>query len=276
MSDRASSAEPADGRRSVAGRFSAAAETYEGPADVQRAVAARLLEWLPDPREARSPDRILELGCGTGILTRELAARYPAAGLVATDVSGDMIRVASRLAAPSRPIEWAVADARTLSSTVPFPLVVSSCALHWASPFEETARNIARLLSPRGWLVAALMVDGTLAELRAARLAVAPDAAPRGRLPTDSEVHAALGAAGLAVDRMTCFDLTSRHDSARAFLRSIHEQGVTGGAVSSGPRPLTRRELAGLMEWYDARWPAEGGGVHATYRVCCVRARAEV
>ena len=272
MSDRVSSADPADGRRSVVGRFSAAADTYEATADIQRSVAARLAAWLPEGGGTVAPARILELGCGTGVFTRELASRFPSAEIVATDISADMIRVARQRA--GRSLEWIVADARSYTASRPFPLVVSSCALHWASPFDATAANIARLLEPCGLLVAALMVDGTLGELRAARLAAAPAVAPRAGLPGDRDVRDALAAAGLAVERTDTLELVTRHESARGFLRAIHDQGLTGGPVSAGPRPLTRRELAAVEEWYDQRCRAEGGGVKATYRVCCVRARA--
>jgi malonyl-CoA O-methyltransferase len=276
MSDRASSAAPATGRRSVAARFSAAAGTYDGPAEIQRAVARRLVEWLCSDGSAAEPDRLLELGCGTGIFTRALAERYPAATIVATDLSEDMVRAAQRNVGVSGRIRWEVADAREFSTRDRFPLVVSSCALHWASPFSDTARNVAALLAPGGRLVAALMVDGTLSELHAARLAVAPGVPPRSRLPTDTEVREGVLAAGLSVDRMECSTLTARHQSAGQFLRAIHEQGLTGGPVSAGHRPLTRRELSAVAEWYDARCRVEAGGVRATYRVCYVRAQAEV
>ena len=58
----------------VTASFGARAATYELYAEMQRAIAARLAGLLPD---ATRP-RVLELGCGTGLFSRHLVARYSA------------------------------------------------------------------------------------------------------------------------------------------------------------------------------------------------------
>jgi len=55
-----------------------------------------------------------------------------------------------------------------------------------------------------------------------------------------------------------------RYDDAAAFLRAIHEQGVTGGKVSIGTAPLTRTELGQLVADYQENH-AYDDGVCATY-----------
>ena len=62
------------------------------------------------------------------------------------------------------------------------------------------------------------------------------------------------------------------YPDAKSFLRRLHDQGVTGGAYSAGKRPLTAGELAQLCAYYDAHFPAAGGGVRATYEVLYVTA----
>ena len=57
----------------VATSFGARAGSYELHADLQRGVAERLARLLP-PLDA---PRVLELGCGTGLLSRHLIERYP-------------------------------------------------------------------------------------------------------------------------------------------------------------------------------------------------------
>src|SRR5688572_11335472 len=58
--------------------------------------------------------RVLELACGTGIVTRHLRAALPdSATLVATDLSADMIAYAQR-AVPASGITWQAADAQAL------------------------------------------------------------------------------------------------------------------------------------------------------------------
>jgi len=83
-----------------------------------------------------SADTVLELGCGTGALTRFVAARYPTARIRAIDASGQMIEVAKerliRLGLlPSDRIEFRV----SLFEELPLPpasfdLITSNMSLH--------------------------------------------------------------------------------------------------------------------------------------------------
>src|SRR5678810_421275 len=66
---------------------------------------------------AYKPERVLEIACGTGAVTRELAAKLPAStAIVATDLHAAMIERAAALVT-GRAIDWQVADAQQL----PFP-----------------------------------------------------------------------------------------------------------------------------------------------------------
>ena len=62
--------------------------------------------------EALNPRRVLELACGTGAVTKVLAAALPdEIEFVATDFSQDMLAIARQNLRDSRPIQWEVADA---------------------------------------------------------------------------------------------------------------------------------------------------------------------
>ena len=55
----------------IAARFGAKADVYEDHAGLQAAIAARLAKHLPDV----DAPKVLELGCGTGLLSRHLAEK---------------------------------------------------------------------------------------------------------------------------------------------------------------------------------------------------------
>lgn len=66
---------------------------------------------------ATQPARVLEIACGTGVLTRELASRLPAScSITASDLNPAMLEQAKRVGT-SRPVSWRQADALAL----PFP-----------------------------------------------------------------------------------------------------------------------------------------------------------
>lgn len=246
-------------------RFDVSADTYEARASVQNTVAERLIAWLPAPETVR---RVLEIGCGTGLLTRRLAARYPGARVEALDHSPRMVEAARRLC-PG--VSWHTTDLLAFDGGARYDLIASNCSLHWIDPLAAGFRKLRGLLAPGGRLVFSIMLDGTLGELRAVRMQAVPSKPPAGRLPTASETQDSLTSSGWTIADWREESLEEHHPSAMAFLRHIHELGLTGGAVSRAALPLTRGELAGVSREYDHRYP-DGGGVKATYTVAYVSA----
>jgi SAM-dependent methyltransferase len=90
---------------------------------------------------------VLELGCGTGYLTRELARS--GAGVLAIDVSPELLEIAR--ANGSEPnVQYRIENAYALSyNDAVFDSVVGSSVLHHLE-IEEALRNIYRVLKPGG------------------------------------------------------------------------------------------------------------------------------
>jgi SAM-dependent methyltransferase len=164
-------------------------------------------------------------------------------------------------------MEYVVADVRDYVAAKPVDLIVSSSALHWATPLERTFVNLKRQLTAGGQCCVALMVDGTLRELHAMRRRVAPGKIPASRLPTGEEVLAAAKAAGFSVEMSTDECVQTRYHSADDFLRTIHAQGLTGGAVSRAAVALSRTEIKRLRRDYDVAFRDGGNGVYASFVV---------
>lgn len=255
----------------VARLFARSAPTYEAWTQVHERVAARLMAFAAGA--GVGPRRIVEIGCGTGVLTALAVERYPAAQLVVVDVAPAMVRATLARPACARRVMGVAADARTFAARCEFDLLLSSAALHWALPLQATFANLALLLRADGWMAVALMVDGTLAELRRARDAVSPGNAPRGRLPARAAVVEAAARAGFDVVSVEQETLRPTYESAADFLRSLHEQGLNGGAVSRGPRPLTRGELTRIAAFYEQEYGAGQGRVYASFEVLYLAAR---
>ena len=256
-------------RADIARRFSASAATYDRHAAVQQAVAKRLSGLLPDS----APDLILEIGCGTGIMTEHVLVRYPTSLFNGIDLSEAMVRHCKARWKDERRVSWNAIDLLRFKSKRKYPLIVSSAALHWVQPLTGTFRKIAGLLAPGGALVVALMVRGTLAELMEARMRVAPAKLPALKLPSVEDVRAGLAAAGLQVDEECEGSVRSEYPDANYMLRALHEQGLTGGLSSRGVRLLTRGELQALARDYSAHYCANGF-VFATFNVYYARVHA--
>ncbi len=268
---------------SIAARFSAGADNYDKKAGVQQAVAEildRMFPALPPPERYAKKDipvatRILEIGCGTGLLTLLIRRRYPELWIDAVDVSARMIAQARTRLGFDKRIRWRVADLRNVPANCPYPLIVSSSSLHWICPLEEGLTKLAACLAANGCLVFSLMVRGTFGELRTSRLRVAPHKPPAGNLPTLQQVRRGLQYAGLTVLDERKEIRRVEYPSADAFLRQLHEQGLTGGAVSAAGVPLNRSELKELARDYQAHF-RKGVGVKASYHVAYFKATKRI
>jgi trans-aconitate methyltransferase len=104
-----------------------------------------LLEIL-SPRKG---DRILDLGCGTGQLTHQIATKGAVA--IGIDRSPEMIAQAKQ----NYPnIQFEVADATNFTFLEQFDAVFSNAVLHWVKPPEAAINCIWKVLKPGGIFIA--------------------------------------------------------------------------------------------------------------------------
>ena len=241
-------------------RFSAAAKTYDQHARPQLALAQSVVSMLPEI----SPEHILELGAGTGQLTRLLTERFPNIPIDAVDVAEKMVEHSRATFSKFPHINWIVDDAQTFWGGDRYPLIVSSSALHWVTDLRETCENIFQCLDLGGTFSLGMMLEGSLKELHKLRKEIAPEKTPERTLPSYEETMACLEVAGFRIERKKRSEEQILYGDAKGFLKAIHEQGVTGGKVSAGNAPLNRAELSQLVGDYQENFMSDGR-VYATY-----------
>ncbi|MCB0346030.1 MAG: methyltransferase domain-containing protein [Bdellovibrionales bacterium] len=250
-------------KHDVKARFSKAARSYEKHADVQQRVADRLVSLFQlDP----PPTRILDVGCGTGILTSRLVDRFPDAEIVAVDISDEMIDQA-QLRSFADKVEWVVSDVLKFDDRQRFDLVTSSSTIQWVLPHSELFEHLYNLISPGGRLFFSMMVTGTLTELHSLRRTLFPEKLPATELSEMSVVKRTLEQAGFSVLWRKTMREDARYEDALAFFRSLHELGITGGHLSNSGVLLNRRELTRLIAEYQKRYGLDKGEVRASYQI---------
>jgi trans-aconitate methyltransferase len=119
-------------------------------------MAAGLVELL----EPKSGEHILDIGCGTGHLTAQIAARGATSRGI--DQSAEMVRQA-RERFPE--LRFDVMDAREITLDESFDAVFSNATLHWIKEPARVVRGIARILRPGGRFVAEFGGRGNIAGL---------------------------------------------------------------------------------------------------------------
>ena len=228
-------------------RFDVCAHTYDEHAGPQRFFAERVAQFIA----AQPHETILELGAGTGALTRLLSGK----AILATDGSAKMVQV-GRVAAPNA--QWLVWDA--FKRWIPTAsLQVSSGLLHWAKDPAATIFCWKDHLLPGGRMVHAMPCEPCLVEWRAF--------VPESPVPWRSEAEwlKIFEHAGLRVTRSQSWMHAAVCASALEMVRGFHRTGVTG-RVRVGPARLRQ-----ALRDYDMQHRVPGG-VEATWAWLAVEA----
>ncbi len=155
----------------------------------------------------KAGERILDLGCGTGTLTAEIA-RYGAL-VTGVDRSAEMI-ASAREKYSELPFE--VVDGQELAYSNQFEAVFSNAALHWMPRAEDVVRGVSRSLVPGGRFVAEFGGAGCVATVTQAVTEILNewqiDPAPYVSwfFPSPGRYASLLEAEGLTVRELRYFD----------------------------------------------------------------------
>lgn len=103
-----------------------------------------LLSYIPKNKE----QKILDLGCGTGILTTQLAKMC--SYVLGADSSQEMIKKAAK---QHKEIDFIVCDALNLPFEKEWDIVFSNAVFHWIKDHNILLQNIYKALKPKGMLI---------------------------------------------------------------------------------------------------------------------------
>ncbi len=265
--------------RAVRRAFGRAAGTYDAAAVLQREIGARLASRLDVVKLA--PAAILDAGCGTGEAIGELAARYPAARIVAVDAAWPMVAAARERSARGRSTFARLlgsfsrggppAPALVCADVVALPLkpasvdlVWSNLVLQWVADLPRAFAEWRRALRVGGLCTFTTFGPDTLKELRQA-FARVDGHAHVSRFVDMHDLGDMLVHAGFADPVMDMETITVTYPTPGALLAELKAIGATN-QTRGRPRGLTgRRRHRALVDALGAL--ARDGRVPATFEV---------
>lgn len=224
----------------VARAFRRGLPSYETEARVQADSAARLARMLAQAGAGPRLGRVFEFGCGTGLLSRALAAGFRIDDYIANDLLPeaaahlpDTLRAGFR----AGPVETLALDGR-------FDLVASNAAIQWLADPQALLARLAAHLAPGGWLLIGGFGRDHFAELAAI-------ATPAPLFYADPEDWPGLLPSGVDLVAVERRPATLGFDDLPALLRHLRATGVNGNARAGWGR--------GALRAAQARWRAAHG-----------------
>ncbi len=241
--------------------FSRHADEYDRYALVQKSVAKKLLQRLP---AVATTGRALEVGCGTGMLSRIFLAQHPGARLLLSDLAHGMsCRVAANF-----PDQFVVdADAAALPFAADsFDLVLSSSAYQWVDHLAQAFAELQRVLRPGGQVAMALFGEQTLYELRQSHAQASAQGQSHSQgFPGCGQVQEALEGR-FEIELLESRQEIEWHPGVPHLLRSLKAIGAQN-ASRNRPGGLASRQLMQRMYDYYMRNFGRDGMIPATYEV---------
>jgi malonyl-CoA O-methyltransferase len=251
-------------RRAVALAFDRASTSYDAAAALQERVRNELLGRLDELKV--SPQRILDLGAGTGQASRALKRRYPQALTVAADIAPGMLARAKMQSRWLRRFERVRADAYALPfRAASFDLVFSSLMLQWCDDLDAVFGELARVLAPGGLLLFSTFGPGTLAELRESWAAADGQPNHVNHFFDPPAIGSALMHAGLTEPVLDVDRIVMQYPDVLTLMRELKAIGAHNVTRGRSRGLTSRRRLAAMTAAYETLRRA--GTLPATYEV---------
>jgi malonyl-CoA O-methyltransferase len=248
--------------RQVRRAFSRSASSYAAAAQLQHQVEARLLEsldFLDDPALKReAPQRVLDLGCGTGSGAMAMQKRWPKAQVLAMDIALPMLRQTHQSSSRWNPFvrtpRVVCADARALPlADASVDVLFSNLCLQWIEDLDAVFAGFRRVLKPHGLLLVSTFGPDTLWELREAFAQAddRPHVSPFGNIAAFGDALVRAGFHQPVIDRELD---TTHYPDLPSLMRELRAIGATN-ALHSRRHTLTGRArfLAAAQEYESLR-----------------------
>jgi trans-aconitate 2-methyltransferase len=207
------------------------AEDYSRSSSAQHVWARELIAKLRLDRG----ESVLDIGCGDGKVTAEIASLVRGGRVVGIDSSPEMVAFAGRTVGGSFPnVVFSVCDACELPFDGEFDVVFSNATLHWVIDHRPVLRGISRALRPGGRLLLQMGGRGNAADILSLMDALPADARWGRFFP----------------ERVTAYGFYGPEE----YVPWLREAGLTPVRVELLERDMAQPGKEGLASWVRTTW----------------------
>lgn len=239
-------------KEKVKNNFSRHAYQYDQHAILQKEMADKLVEMVM----VKKPVLSLDIGCGTGYLTNQIAQKLKPKKIIGCDIAPNMVKFAKQ----NYPnIDFIEADAENL----PFPgqsfdLIISNASFQWMD-INKVLIEAYRVLKNNGKLFFAMFGSDTLKELK--------ELSPHSthHLPPILKIQTALKIAGFKINQLDSKTQTVFYSSARELFASLKNIGAQN-ASNKNEGLMGKSKMASLIKEYEKKYTLENK-IYASFEI---------
>ncbi|MHB9028709.1 MAG: class I SAM-dependent methyltransferase [Candidatus Latescibacterota bacterium] len=208
---------------------------------------------LIDKLALQGEERVLDIGCGDGKITAEIASLLPRGSVTGMDKSVEMIRFARGAFPRERHpnLSFLAADASALPFGKEFDVVFSNAALHWITDHRPVLAGIARNLRPGGRLLLQMGGKGNAASILAVLDELLREPAWSGYFEG--------------------FSFPYGFHSPEEYRGWLEEAGLTPRRVELIPKDMAQEGAEGLAGWVRTTWLPYTGRIPDKLREAFIR-----
>lgn len=123
-------------------RFSKSLDTYQENAIIQRKMAEKLVDFLDVQYK-----NVLEIGCGTGLLTKQITERVLYNNYTAIDIVKECEPYIKSI---NENINFITSDIEDITLENQYDLIISNAVFQWLSDFKKFSKNIQKNIKEGG------------------------------------------------------------------------------------------------------------------------------
>ena len=140
-------------------RFKKSLKTYDENAIVQKKMAKELISLLPK----KEYNKIFEIGCATGILTKEIEDKLIFSELYLNDIVEESKKYVQEI---YKECNFIAGDIENIDLNKKYNLIISNACLQWCSNIEDTLSKLINALDDGGILAISIFGEDNLKEIK--------------------------------------------------------------------------------------------------------------
>lgn len=223
----------------IAQRFAKAGQNYEQSAVVQKQVIDRLMVQFAEQCGDLPCERVLEIGCGNGLLTRQFLAYKSPKRLYLNDL---YLPVRHDFLSANQAVDYVIGDIAMVDLPDELDLVLSTSALQWVADLQALFGRLSSVMTTNGVLAFSTFGEQNLWQIK--------HLTGKGlSYPTPDMLIQMLNQAGFSVLYQQAWQQTLFFDTPMAVLKHLQMTGVT---ASDGDYRWNKQKLQQFGEQYQS------------------------